>query len=88
MTLSERIDFSAAKQAGPAEIAMLELDGGKSPIIIQQITRDKAGEQTSVDNLRSGKLTIDRAARRPVPGAPTQPAQELGRHVPGDLGYS
>ncbi len=62
VTLSERIDFSAAKQAGLAEIAMLILDGGKSPVILQQITRDKAGEQTSFDNLRSGKLTIDRQA--------------------------
>ncbi|MGI8982430.1 MAG: hypothetical protein ACR2FY_24625 [Pirellulaceae bacterium] len=62
VTLSERIDFSAAKQAGPAEIAMLTLDGGKSPVVLQQITLDKAGEQTAFNNLRSGKLTIDRAA--------------------------
>ncbi len=62
VTLSQRMDFSAPKQAGPAEIALLTLDGGKSPVIVQQVTRDKAGEQTSFDNLRTGKLTIDRLA--------------------------
>ena len=41
---------------------MLTLDGGQSPVILQQITRDKRGERTSFDNLRSGKLTIDRQA--------------------------
>jgi lipopolysaccharide export system protein LptA len=60
--LSQRIDFSAPQQAGPAEIALLTLAGGKSPVIIQQITRDHAGEQTSFDNLRTGKVTIDRQA--------------------------
>jgi lipopolysaccharide export system protein LptA len=62
VTLSQRIDFSAPKQPGPAEIALLTLDGGKSPVIIQQITRDKNGEQASLDNLRTGKVTIDRVA--------------------------
>src|SRR6185369_3641637 len=62
VTLSQRIDFSAPKAAGPAEIALLTLDGGKSPVIIQQITRDKNGEQASFDNLRTGKVTINRLA--------------------------
>jgi len=62
VTLSQRIDFSAPKGAGPAEMALLTLNGGKSPVIIQQITRDKNGEQASFDNLRTGKVTIDRLA--------------------------
>ena len=62
VTLSERIDFSAARQARTAEIAVLVLSGGKGPVVMQQVTHDKAGEQTSFDNLRTGKLTIDRQA--------------------------
>jgi hypothetical protein len=60
VTLAERIDFAAPKQERPAEIALLTLDGGKSPVVLQQIGRDKAGEQTSFSNLRVGKLTVDR----------------------------
>lgn len=62
VTLTQRIDFSAAKQAGPAEIATLTLEGGMSPILLQQVTRDKMGEQTAFNNLRAGKLTVDRLA--------------------------
>ena len=62
VTLTQRIDFAAAKQAGPAEIAVLTLEAGKSPVVLQQITRDKMGEQTAFNNLRVGKLTVDRLA--------------------------
>jgi hypothetical protein len=62
VTMTQRIDFSAPKQAGPVEIAVLTLDGGKSPVVLQQVSRDKEGKQTSFDNLRTGKLTVDRVA--------------------------
>ncbi|MCE9525756.1 MAG: hypothetical protein K8R36_06850, partial [Planctomycetales bacterium] len=62
VTLTQRIDFTAPKQAGPVEIALLTLDGGKSPVVLQQVSRDKEGKQTSLDNLRTGKLTVDRVA--------------------------
>ena len=53
--MTQRIDFSAPKQAGPVEIAVLTLDGGNSPVVLQQVSRDKGGKQTSLENLRTGK---------------------------------
>ena len=64
VTLSERIDFAAARQPGEVELAHLRLAGSERDVTMQRVLKDERGQMVAHENGRVRDLEIDRTTGR------------------------